>query len=101
MTQPSCPDPARLRRLLDGALPADEQSALSGHLETCEGCQQTAEALISGGTSWPALVGQIGEAEPAPDGALRRVIEQARGEVGPAGDPPPGEGGSALDFLSP
>src|SRR5579871_2585728 len=42
MTQPSaCPDPASLRSLLQGALPAEEQARLTGHLDTCVTCQKT------------------------------------------------------------
>src|SRR5207248_893919 len=68
------------------------------HLETCELCQQTAEALIGGGTPWPA--GPIDDPAAAPDTLLLRVIEQARD---PAAAPtePRGEVLSALDFLSP
>ena len=96
MTRPAaCPDSARLRDLLDGALPPDEQAAVAGHLETCDGCQQTADAL-SAAEPWPALTDHLEDVAAAPDPGLRRVIEQAR-----SGPPASLSEPAALDFLSP
>jgi hypothetical protein len=33
-----CPAPARLRQLLDGAMPEPEQAQLVRHLDGCAGC---------------------------------------------------------------
>ena len=46
-----CPDRERLRDLLDGALPDEEQADLTRHLDSCTSCQQQLEGLAAAG-SW-------------------------------------------------
>ncbi len=99
----ACPDPSRLRRLLDGALPTDEQTELTGHLDTCTDCQQTLEGLAA--ESLPAAdVAKLLAGEKAPPGpALRRVMAELKGETSEAatqaGPTPPGA--ADLGFLDP
>jgi hypothetical protein len=100
---PTCPDPARWRRLLEADLPEGEQSALAAHLETCPGCQRTLEGLAAGHAAWFAAARHLVGA-PADEGpALRRVLaDLASG----AGEPATADGtdpdaGPALDFLGP
>jgi serine/threonine protein kinase len=83
MANPACPEPIRLKGLLDGTLPEGEQAALNGHLETCEPCQETLESLVAGGESWWERARQLGREQVGCGGALQRVMAQMRAE--PAG----------------
>jgi uncharacterized protein (TIGR03067 family) len=80
----TCPEPARLRRLLDAAVSGDEQAPLMEHLESCAACRQTLEELAAGIRSWAD------------------VAQNLRDETGPeptrVGATAPGE---SLDFLDP
>lgn len=101
MAEPvACPEPDRLRQMLDGRLPADEQSALSSHLDTCVNCQQTLEGLASGGLQLPDAA-QLAQA-PA-ESALRKAMDALRGDpskaVTEAG--PDTTSDNDLAFLSP
>jgi serine/threonine-protein kinase len=72
----NCIEPARLRALLDGALPDHDETALQQHLETCDRCQQALELLVAGQGSWSSLPRYLGTeplisaAEPPADAAL-------------------------------
>jgi serine/threonine-protein kinase len=80
----SCPAPARLLRLLNAALPEEEQAPLMEHLEGCAGCREALEALAAGRDSWAG------------------VARSLRGETGPERTRSfPSAGGSSLDFLDP
>ena len=50
----ACPEPNRLKGLLDGVLSDDEESQLNLHLEICEDCGRRLDGLVSGAESWPA-----------------------------------------------
>jgi WD40 repeat protein len=93
-----CPDPARWKELLEGALPDHNQAALGGHLETCVRCQQTLEGLAAGRAAWGAaarhLVGEREGDAPALRRALADLEAAVAGPAGPADEPP-------LDFLDP
>jgi len=43
----SCPDPARLKELIDGSLPDDQRATLILHLDGCESCQRVLEQATS------------------------------------------------------
>ena len=45
-----CPPVAKLRRLIDGTIPGDEQSSITNHLDCCESCQNAIEHLAAGGS---------------------------------------------------
>ena len=51
----SCPDPARLRELLDDTLPHGEQVELNRHLETCVSCQQALEGMAAAASARTAV----------------------------------------------
>lgn len=74
----NCPDAARWKQLLDGALPENEQAELSAHLESCERCQQTVERLTAGHDSWEGAARELGAACPANSPALQNVIDDLR-----------------------
>ncbi len=54
-----CPSLDDLRAVLDCRLPADQQTALSRHLDECATCQQTLERLASGSRSWENVARQL------------------------------------------
>ncbi len=51
-----CPDRDKLKGLLDTNIPEEEQASLIGHLDACEGCQESLEALASGDFAWADAV---------------------------------------------
>jgi WD40 repeat protein len=73
--------------MLDGSLPAAEQSTLGGHLETCVRCRQTLEELAAGRDAWCAAARHL-RGETSADGpALYRVLADLEADAeGPAGD---------------
>jgi serine/threonine-protein kinase len=101
--QTACPEPARLKGLLDGTLPPADGEALTTHLEACVRCQQALEGLAADGESWAALRRHLTRQEPPVEPALARVMAGITGHTGsadtvaeprPAGDLP-------ADFLEP
>lgn len=78
MTTIPCPDRARLKDLLDGALPSSEQEALLAHLESCPACQRVMEELAAGRDTWAGVARQLGGPTSSPDAALAEALEQAR-----------------------
>jgi hypothetical protein len=87
--QGTCPGPADLKNLLEGTLPAEVESRLSGHLEQCSRCQQALECLAGGVTEVRQLGRQGLYAAPNPE-ALRKAIlalkagsptQEARGDA--------------------
>jgi serine/threonine protein kinase len=99
----ACPDPARLRDLLAGTLPADTQATLTGHLDTCPNCQRALEALAAGDSPLAVPSSPVLGQPPALESALQQAMErlkkpvsEARTEVGAAG-----VGDAALTFLAP
>ena len=78
----NCPQSERLPGWLGGRLSQEEQSSLSGHLETCHDCQQTLDDLTRPSGAWT-----FGKAAPdAP--ALRELVQalQAEGAYGGRAD---------------
>jgi serine/threonine protein kinase len=61
--QTTCPEPTRLRGLLDGALSDEDQAALTGHLETCPRCQEALESLVAGRESWEGAAARLRDAD--------------------------------------
>jgi hypothetical protein len=88
--QAPCPDPARWQGLLQGTLPAAEELALGGHLETCGRCRETLEGLAAAGPAWSAAARHLSGGPAGEDPALRRVLAELEAGAEPA-----------LDFLSP
>ena len=77
----SCLDRARLRDLLDGALPDDEQAELTCHLDTCAVCQQELEALAAGAGSWPGASPWLGHEPAGLESALRQAMSVLKGDT--------------------
>jgi WD40 repeat protein len=104
MTEPvSCPEPARWEELLRGALPAEEQSTLTAHLETCPTCQHTVERLAGGTEAWSRAARHLGGESRAGEAALRRVVADLEAEAGPPATQaePDSAAEDTLDFLTP
>ncbi len=103
MTSPnSCPDRDRLKEMLIGTLPEQEQSALTGHLDTCPTCRQTLEDLATEGESWSIIVRNLKSKPVTADPALDQAIKDIKAASAGASPAPPSAGVEAgLDFLSP
>jgi serine/threonine protein kinase len=71
-----CGESAQLQQLLDGSLPAEQQVALTAHLDTCIACQQTLESLASGAASWGSPLNLPKENDPEP--ALQRLMSELK-----------------------
>ena len=56
---PDCPASESLERLLEGTLGDDEQAALTGHLDGCEGCQRRLEQVAAGDASLTNIARQL------------------------------------------
>src|SRR5947209_1224347 len=101
-----CPDRNQLKSLLDTNLPEDEQNPLIVHLDSCEGCQHSLEALASSGLSWTGIV-QPADDPPATSAfwpALRDLVEsEAEPTTAPvaAAVAEETEDELSLDFLQP
>jgi serine/threonine protein kinase len=52
MNASTCPDKDRLRQLLAGAVPAEEQLDLDRHLQGCPGCRETLASLSGHTRDW-------------------------------------------------
>jgi serine/threonine-protein kinase len=74
----SCPDPVRLRQLLEDTLPAADQQAVQAHLERCEECQRRLESLAANQDSWSQAARHLGEPASETTGgpALHRVMSE-------------------------
>lgn len=72
----SCPDVSRLKHLLDGNTPDEEQAELVGHLDHCEGCQHCLEELATGGSDCTAMVRHVDKDTPPHDSAYWRVVRE-------------------------
>jgi serine/threonine protein kinase len=101
--QVSCPEPGSLKALIDGALPPQEETLLSAHLDTCVRCQQALEGLVADSDSWADLPRRLSPAMPQPETALRQALARVTKDTQAAdtqadatawGDLPP-------DFLDP
>src|SRR4051812_10973536 len=100
MNATACPDPGRLQELIDGGLPEPEQAELTGHLDSCECCQQRLETIAAGGSPAAHCLHHCDRDRPAGDSAFWpafRSLEAAADTL--AEREPPGE--VRLDFLDP
>src|SRR5262245_41617639 len=99
----TCPDPARLRGLLDGRLSSDEQADLTAHLDGCPDCQRALEDLAAGSSSWPDSVRHREGGRPGPDSAYWAALKGLQRDVTATVAAPDDTGDEelSLDFLSP
>ena len=74
MAEP-CPARDRWKEHLEGTLPADEQAALTEHLDGCAACRRTLETL-AGSDSLLDVARQAGEATEPATPALHQVMAQ-------------------------
>ena len=95
----TCPNRDRLRAVLTGSVSADENAAISRHVENCETCQKTLDELAR--SSWDEKARQV-QAVESPDSALQEVMQQALGQATiPESHPEPAAGrDGGLDFLT-
>jgi hypothetical protein len=103
MNRPAaCPDPLRLRGLIDTSLPEKEQADLIGHLDSCTGCQQSLEQIASDSASSDILL-HVDRDRPPPGAryhyAVRALQNEVTVELDTPTDPPAEE--VTLDFLAP
>ncbi len=98
MASKPCPDPDRLKELLQAASLAQVPAGLVTHVDTCESCQQTLEEITLASMLWP---GALPTLPPLPEPALQKAMEQLA-TAAPTIDhsSPPAEE-PALDFLKP
>jgi serine/threonine protein kinase len=72
---PTCPLPDRLRQLLAGSLPAEEQAELTAHLDGCAGCQQGLERLAGASPCLLSAATQLLRTAAPEEPPLRRVLD--------------------------
>lgn len=98
----ACPTPDQIKSLIDGALPASEQSAIQSHLDDCATCQQVLESLVQGSESWDSAIGHLRRPSAVPgETVLSDAMKQMKAEEF---DPSADVGATSrkpLDFLSP
>jgi serine/threonine protein kinase/WD40 repeat protein/multidrug resistance efflux pump len=96
----SCPDRAVLQRLLDGGLDVREQRVIEGHLETCETCQRTLDALACGDLEWSGRIRDLAQ-DPAPAApGLKRAIGTLKDELEPGDETVAHESTTADEVLN-
>lgn len=78
----SCPEPNRLRGLLDGVLSDHEESQLNLHLEACEECGRRLDGLVGGAEAWPAILRNLQAEPPTREPALEHVVKELKGRSG-------------------
>ncbi len=104
MTLPTpCPEPNRLKDLLDENLPAVELADLQKHLETCHRCQQVLQRLVADRPSWAEVATHLAQGQPAPDRGLQHLMDEIKADSSGAGTHGETASGDpvSIDFLSP
>src|SRR5260370_38244241 len=84
-----CPNAARLKGLLESSLPAAEQSALVGHLDSCTGCQHSLEEIAAGGSPLSEAGPPAAPAQPPAASPSGSALRQPEGAPHPPDRPPP------------
>jgi serine/threonine protein kinase len=108
----NCPEPTKLRQLIESALPDEEQSGLVAHLDACESCQKSIEHIAAGGSGLTDCFEDPDKIRPEQTSAYwpalkaleREAVKVARGPYAPTRseaelDPLLAE--VSLDFLDP
>src|SRR5438874_5537954 len=101
-----CPDPSRLRELLDGERPPEEQSDLICHLDSCDSCQHALEAMAAGASSSTEALRNLDRDKPPADSAFWRVVQKLEADSGEVTatyqrSPVEGQEDLSLEFLQP
>src|SRR5262245_45560235 len=76
-----CPEPAQLRRLINGSLTTDEQAHLTAHLDSCESCQKSIEHIAAGGSGFLDCAYRSNEVHPDDTSAFWPALRQLEREV--------------------
>jgi serine/threonine-protein kinase len=98
----ACPPIGSLKDLLAERLRPAEQARLAAHLELCPACQHRVEGLTAGQRSWPGMAHKLSDRPPAPEPALRKVIDRLKQNPQEATqDEPAFAADLPLGFLSP
>lgn len=98
-----CPEPRKLKELLDDRLPAGVQAELTGHLDDCSGCQAALEKLAVGESRLSECVCHIDEDRPKNDSAYWPALAalDSAPTVAQADAAPAPSANADLDFLDP
>jgi serine/threonine protein kinase len=98
-----CPSTARLQEFLEGRLAEHSQAGLADHMERCAKCQQRVEILEASQDAWSGMARQLRQPPPAPEPALKVVMDKLKGEVNMAEttDLPQADDDLSLTFLTP
>ena len=103
----TCPDPHRLRELLDNSMTSDEQAVVISHLDQCECCQQKLEHIASGGSSFVMPICTAKADRPDETSAFWPALDRVQSAILSANDTPHEprplneDEELVLDFLSP
>jgi hypothetical protein len=102
-SQPTCPPISRLKDFLRERLRPDERARVVAHLDYCPSCQHRVEGLTAGQDAWSGMARRLSQSTSAPAPALKRVIENLKGNQEPEGtrDEPVFTADLPLGFLSP
>jgi WD40 repeat protein len=76
-----CPEPAQLRRLINGSLPTEEQAQLTAHLDSCESCQKAIEHIAAGGSGLLDCAYRANESNPEDTSAYWPALRKLEREV--------------------
>jgi eukaryotic-like serine/threonine-protein kinase len=76
-----CPEPAQLRRLINGSLSHEEQVQLTAHLDSCESCQQAIEHIAAGGSGLLDCVSRSKDVRPDDTSAYWPALRKLEREV--------------------
>ncbi len=76
-----CPPEADLQKFLTGSLPASRLDAVAAHLDVCDACQRSIEALGAAEPFLSEVADQLGRPTPEIDAALARVMAEVEDGV--------------------
>ncbi len=71
-----CPREADLQKFLTGSLPASRLDAVAAHLDVCDACQRSIEALDAAEPFLSEVADQLGRPTPEIDAELARVMRE-------------------------
>jgi serine/threonine protein kinase len=98
-----CPPISQLKDFLRERLRTDDRARVAAHLDYCTSCQHRVEGLTAGQDAWTGLARRLSPSAPPPVPALKRVMENLKGNQEPDAtrDEPVFAGDLPLGFLSP
>src|SRR2546421_41910 len=75
-----CPPVRPLKAMLAERLPSFEHARVATHLEVCTACQHRVEGLTAAQGAWTGLARKLSHQPPAPEPALRQVMDNLKAE---------------------